>query len=318
MPLIQIRNEQIKDLEITNSKIATSAGIETGKLADGNKFIQNDGSVSFAANQSMGSNKLTDLAAPTNDNDAVRKIDLENAGGTIVTREVPSGSINGSNTTFTLANTPLAGSESVYLNGNLLNSGGSNDYTISGDTITMASAPQSGDQLLVSYFIGGIIIPGVLPVSSGGTGQTTEQEAIDALTQVSGATTGQILTKDGSGNATFQDAPLGLTANNVQTTDATLTTVATIPIPDDTTYAITALISGNGPTGKHIWIDIKCGGYREGVGSATLLGDAIITFDDVGATTYTADVSVSGNDLLIQVQGAAAETVDWNCKHFTA
>jgi len=38
----------------------------------------------------------------------------------------------------------------------------------------------------------------------GGTGQTTAQAAIDALTQVSSGTTSHVLTKDGSGNATWQ------------------------------------------------------------------------------------------------------------------
>jgi len=68
-----------------------------------------------------------------------------------VDKETPSGSVNGSNTTFTLANTPVAGSEHVYLNGMLLESGSGNDYTISGATITMLTAPISGDKIRVSY-----------------------------------------------------------------------------------------------------------------------------------------------------------------------
>ena len=43
-----------------------------------------------------------------------------------------------------------------------------------------------------------------LSIANGGTGASTAQAAIDALTQVSGATTGHVLTKDGSGNATYQ------------------------------------------------------------------------------------------------------------------
>jgi len=69
----------------------------------------------------------------------------------IITRETPSGSINGSNTTFTLANTPVSGSEQVYLNGILQEPGAGNDYTISGGTITYLTAPISGDRLRVSY-----------------------------------------------------------------------------------------------------------------------------------------------------------------------
>jgi phage-related tail fiber protein len=68
-----------------------------------------------------------------------------------VDKETPSGSINGSNTTYTLANTPIAGSEHVYLNGILQDSGSGNDYTISGATITYLSAPATGSKLRVSY-----------------------------------------------------------------------------------------------------------------------------------------------------------------------
>lgn len=68
-----------------------------------------------------------------------------------VDKEVPSGTINGVNTTFTIANTPVSGSEHIYLNGLLQRSGAGNDYTISGTTITMLDAPLSGDVIVVSY-----------------------------------------------------------------------------------------------------------------------------------------------------------------------
>lgn len=69
-----------------------------------------------------------------------------------VTRESPVGSKNGTNTVFTLANAPTAGTEEVFLNGVLQESGSGNDYTISGGTITMAVAPASDDKIVVSYF----------------------------------------------------------------------------------------------------------------------------------------------------------------------
>lgn len=69
-----------------------------------------------------------------------------------VDRETPSGAVNGSNTSFTLAFTPSpSGSEHVYLNGVLQESGAGNDYTISGLTITYLAAPVSGDKIRVSY-----------------------------------------------------------------------------------------------------------------------------------------------------------------------
>lgn len=68
-----------------------------------------------------------------------------------VDKEIPSGAINGTNTTYTLAFTPVLGSDHLYLNGILQESGSGNDYTISGTTITMASAMLSGEKIRVSY-----------------------------------------------------------------------------------------------------------------------------------------------------------------------
>lgn len=69
--------------------------------------------------------------------------------------EVPSGLINGTNVTFTIANTPLTDTVDVYLNGQLLVVGAGNDYTISGTTVTMAQAPKDGgnpDVVWVKYW----------------------------------------------------------------------------------------------------------------------------------------------------------------------
>ena len=55
------------------------------------------------------------------------------------------------------------------------------------------------------------LLNGKLDVSFGGTGQNTAQGAIDVLTNVGAATAGHVLTKDGSGNATFQAASGGET-----------------------------------------------------------------------------------------------------------
>lgn len=68
-----------------------------------------------------------------------------------VTRETPTGAVNGTNTSFVLANTPVTGSESVFLNGILQEPGVGNDYTISVATITYLTAPVTGDKVRVSY-----------------------------------------------------------------------------------------------------------------------------------------------------------------------
>lgn len=272
MPETTIAGRQIRDSAITNAKVAAGAAIDTSKLADGANFINKTGTVAFTGAQSMGNNKLTTLATPTETGDATTKgyvdtlisglssayryrnvkvastanitlsnpgtstfdgISLSNgdrvlvkdqstasqngiydfngsssaltrssdsdafdelvgsfvyvdqgtvngearffctsnSGGTLgstavtyvadnsgtlttsnfVTEETPSGSINGSNVTYTLANTPTAGTVKLFLNGIRLKSGAGNDYTISTNTITVSTALISGDVLLTDY-----------------------------------------------------------------------------------------------------------------------------------------------------------------------
>ena len=68
-----------------------------------------------------------------------------------VVRETPTGLVNGANTAYTLANTPIAGSEEVFLNGILQEPGAGNDYTISGTGMTYLTAPVTGDKIRVNY-----------------------------------------------------------------------------------------------------------------------------------------------------------------------
>lgn len=70
----------------------------------------------------------------------------------LVTRETPVGIVDGVNAVFTLANTPYAGTETVFLNGLMLEPGASNDYQLVGKDITLAAAPLTGDRVKVSYF----------------------------------------------------------------------------------------------------------------------------------------------------------------------
>lgn len=69
----------------------------------------------------------------------------------IFVQEVPSGTVNGSNVTFTLSNNPIFTSAILlHVNGVLLIQG--THYSISGNTITMTSAPVAG-QLLHAVYI---------------------------------------------------------------------------------------------------------------------------------------------------------------------
>lgn len=68
-----------------------------------------------------------------------------------IDNETPSGVINGINTVFTLSTMPVAGSEHLYLNGLLQDSGMDYDYTITGTVIVFNIPPPVGSIILCSY-----------------------------------------------------------------------------------------------------------------------------------------------------------------------
>lgn len=74
-------------------------------------------------------------------------------GHTHVYSEVPSGTVNGINDTFTLAATPTSGTLRLYKNGLRQKAGAGNDYTLATATITFLTGniPQTGDTLLADY-----------------------------------------------------------------------------------------------------------------------------------------------------------------------
>lgn len=102
-------------------------------------------------------------ATRTIDGDAVKSpgggttVTMPQASGTAmisagITQETPTGSCNGSNTSFTLAHTPgVSLTLTLYLDGVALLPGSGNDYTISSATITLGSACSTGQQLLAVY-----------------------------------------------------------------------------------------------------------------------------------------------------------------------
>lgn len=72
---------------------------------------------------------------------------------TAISDETLGGTVDGVNATFTIANTPVTGTLHVYRNGLLMRVGASNDYTISGTTITFNAGriPPAGAILWAEY-----------------------------------------------------------------------------------------------------------------------------------------------------------------------
>ena len=102
---------------------------------------------SLVANNVTGINFIG--ATVTTDNNGGVTVAITGGSGTWYQDEVPGGVKNGSNVTFTLAHTPSS-VVLLYLNGQYQVSGGA-DYSRSGTTITMTSAPLSTDTLTCNY-----------------------------------------------------------------------------------------------------------------------------------------------------------------------
>ena len=69
-----------------------------------------------------------------------------------VNKEIPIGLIDGTNSSFTLRNMPVNGSEHLYLNGLLIEEGSQTDYTISGSIITFSEPLWEGAKLHCTYY----------------------------------------------------------------------------------------------------------------------------------------------------------------------
>lgn len=65
-------------------------------------------------------------------------------------QEIPSGTVNGSNTSFTLAHTPFSQTELILFLDAIPQLAGT-DFTLSGSTITMTVAPATNQQLWARY-----------------------------------------------------------------------------------------------------------------------------------------------------------------------
>ncbi len=116
-----------------------------------NGLLQSPG-VDYALSGSVITFLPASIPLPTDLIDAQYRLATPGPNAIFVDAELPGGTIDGNNTTFTLAsapNPPL--SLKLYKNGVLLTQ--NTDYTLSGNTITAGtnSIPQSGDALLAAY-----------------------------------------------------------------------------------------------------------------------------------------------------------------------
>lgn len=140
----------------TNLPISSITGLQTALNArpvEGTSFVAGRAAVIDSTGAIDGATgNLGDCVHVDGSTGACGSSNGSTGSGTFVDSEAPGGAINGSNTSFTLANIPAPStSVELFRNGLLLQQG--NDYTVSSNVITFLSstAPQTNDVLLASY-----------------------------------------------------------------------------------------------------------------------------------------------------------------------
>jgi hypothetical protein len=116
-------------------------------------------------------------------------------------------------------------------------------------------------------------------------------------------------------DAGFAKANYETFQGGVQTTNATVTTAATIALPADSEVLITANIMGRNSSDGKSAAYIRTARYKNVGGTCsinTLQSD--YTSEDVKAWDGTLDVS--GTNAIITVKGAASSTIDWVVTYF--
>jgi len=139
---------RVKDLGISTAKLANDSVINA-KIADDavgeeNLIVHNSPTDGYVLSWNDSESKFEWINNEVSD--VVKEAD-------VICNEIPSGLINSSNVTYTIANTPVTGTVMVFLNGMLQAPGAGLDYTISGTTITFVKAPRTNSDLYVSYII---------------------------------------------------------------------------------------------------------------------------------------------------------------------
>jgi hypothetical protein len=138
---------------------------------------------------------------------------------------------------------------------------------------------------------------------------TGDQTSIVGIT----GTMAQFDTACTDGNFVFQQR------NTVSTTDATTTTIETIPIATDSIFIITSKIKCRKISGAGVGTAGQGNTYIRTVrvlnsGGTLNIGAISSDYTSEQIAIFNATFAISGTNLLVRVTGAASDNVDWECE----
>lgn len=117
--------------------------------------------------------------------------------------------------------------------------------------------------------------------------------------------------------ALFADGGVTVGSGNgcrtVQTTNATVTTIVTITTQSDKCYTVVVDVSGLQSGGSNGVGYVRAATVRNDSGTLTQVGTttAMHTAEDAALAACDVTVAISGTNILVQVTGIAATTIDW-------
>ena len=140
-------------------------------------------------------------------------------------------------------------------------------------------------------------------------------------TNLGSLSTGLVLSTVSGGNSTISTVPVSsfqpanLTAS-VTTTDATPTTLATVPVPTNDAVTLNGIV-----VAKNSTYTAAVGGLFNvtainNAGTLTIMGTPLVAIN--ASSTEIFNIIVSGTNLILQVTGIAATTYTWNANYTTA
>jgi len=104
--------------------------------------------------------------------------------------------------------------------------------------------------------------------------------------------------------------------SSVQTLDATVTTLVSIPLLEGEMVIINDTINGfQSDFSDALGATVSITAYRPTGGNVTQIGEEIINVNSTSTADVTADVSVGTQSVIIEVKGVAAETWNWVSTH---